>query len=82
MNINVKDPVDLQKNGTPKLDRILRKKEVKEITGCSSATLYRWARDPDNPFPNLITIGPRTSGWSEKSIAEWLEKVSVQGGSL
>lgn len=50
---------------------ILRKPCVLELTGLSSATLYRWMSQ--GLFPRPVRLGPNSVGWRESAIREWLE---------
>jgi prophage regulatory protein len=51
--------------------RILRVKEVAELVGVSTTTLWRWQRD--GLMPKRRQIGPNVTGWTEQEITEWLE---------
>lgn len=57
-----------------KTDRIVRKPEVVNIAGVSSATLWRWERD--GKFPKRISLGPNTAGWLESEINQWLKNLA------
>lgn len=56
---------------TTKLDRILRKPEVLEMAGFSSATLYRGIKSGD--FPKPIRVSKNCVGWLESVLRRWLE---------
>ena len=49
--------------------RMLRTKEVLELTGWSRATIWRKVRSGDFPAP--ITLGPNSIAWPEDVIASW-----------
>ena len=51
--------------------RILRLPEVKERTGLSRSTIYLYISK--GAFPASISLGPRTVGWIESEIEEWLQ---------
>jgi len=53
-----------------KLDRVLRIRQVCEITGLSRATLYR--RMLLGEFPERIPLGERSVGWLESEVRAWL----------
>ena len=52
--------------------KILRLKEVIQITGLSRSTIY--AEIAKGNFPRQIKLtGARSVGWHESSIAQWVE---------
>ena len=54
-------------------DRLLTKKEVREICGgISEATFWRWRRDPEVKFPDAISFGGKTF-WRQTAINAWFE---------
>jgi len=52
--------------------RLLRLKQVKEITLLSTATIYRLMKE--DKFPKQIKLSERTSRWSENEIIEFIIK--------
>ncbi len=54
-----------------KVDRIIRKAELLEITGLSSASLYRRMKEGDLPLP--VRLGPNSVGWRASEVQEWLD---------
>jgi prophage regulatory protein len=50
---------------------ILRRAEVKRLTGFSVSTLYRLAKSGD--FPKPVKIGARASGWLAGEVEAWIE---------
>jgi prophage regulatory protein len=54
-------------------DRILRPREVVEMTGKSLGTLYRDERD--GTFPQHRKIGKRAVGWLESEVEEWMKNI-------
>jgi prophage regulatory protein len=46
---------------------------VAEMLDSGKNTIIDWADDPDNPFPQRISIGPRTVGFVAAEIDAWLE---------
>lgn len=51
------------------VDRILRLREVRRVTGLSRSTIYnRLSRDS---FPKPIRLGPQSVGWRRSVIIDW-----------
>jgi len=50
--------------------RVIRKQELLQITGLSSATLWRLERAGD--FPRRLRLGPHAVGWLDEEIDEWM----------
>lgn len=58
--------------------RILRLKEVKEMTGLSRSTIY--AEIARGHFPRQIKLtGTRSVGWHESAVIHWIETREVGG---
>ena len=54
--------------------KILRCKDVSKKTGLPTSTIYAMVKEKLFPVP--IHLGPRTTGWIEDEVEEWLnEKV-------
>lgn len=52
--------------------KILRLREVKEMTGLSRSTIY--AEIAKGRFPKQIQLtGARSVGWHESAVAQWVE---------
>jgi prophage regulatory protein len=51
-------------------DRLLRRREVEELTGLSRSTIYDWIRT--GQFPRPVSLGPRTVRWSEREVERWI----------
>ena len=66
--------------GMPAGDRLLRLREVIEMTGLSSSTIYRLK--PKGEFPLAIKVGPRAVRWRLSEIIRWMESRPNAGGSL
>ena len=49
--------------------RMLRTKQVLELTGWSRATIWRKVKSGDFPAP--ITLGPNSIAWPEDAILSW-----------
>jgi len=56
-------------------DRILRAKEVKEITGLSRTTLWRLENKGD--FPRRVSLGVGSVGWHYSEVKDWLTNRQV-----
>lgn len=54
-----------------KPDRILRIKEVTEITGMSRTTI--WRREIEKDFPRRISLGKSSVGWKVSEIDSWIK---------
>jgi len=52
--------------------KLLRLKQVKEMTTLSQATIYRLAAK--GSFPKSITIGDRAAVWIEQEILDFLDE--------
>lgn len=50
-------------------DRFIRRRERREITGLSEATLYRL--ECQKKFPARIQLTPGRVGWSLQAVLEW-----------
>ena len=50
--------------------RILRQREVLQMTGLSRTTLWRLEKNGD--FPQRLKLGPRAVGWPASAVDEWL----------
>ena len=53
---------------TPK---ILNVKQLSEVTGLSSVTI--WRKEKKGEFPNRRQLGSRRVGWLTREIDDWLE---------
>ena len=55
---------------------ILRRPQVQLRTGLSRSTLYQYIKD--GAFPKSIALGPRSVGWLESDISDWIaERVTI-----
>lgn len=52
--------------------RILRRPEVINAVGLSTATIYRMMAE--SKFPKPVKLGARSVGWLESDIQAWLEQ--------
>ncbi len=59
---------------------ILRRPQVQQRTGLSRSTLYQYIKDGE--FPKSIALGPRSVGWLESDISDWIaERVKSSRGA-
>ncbi len=61
-------PLSSQPFNTP--DRIIRSKEVQEITGLSRTTIWRMERTGD--FPDRVGLGVGSVGWKLNEVNNWV----------
>ena len=57
------------------IEKLLTFKEVAAITGLHVSSLYRKSHDPEDPFPNYYTYGPRYARYKKSEIENWLNKL-------
>ena len=57
--------------------KILRLKEVNEVTGVCRATMYLMRKA--GKFPQPIHISPRSVGWLEEDINQWIAERKAAG---
>lgn len=53
--------------------RVLKLRQVLEITGLSRSTLYLYIKN--RQFPSPIKLGPKRVGWIEEEVNSWLGKL-------
>lgn len=53
------------------IDRLLRRRQVEEMTGLSRSSIYRLMRTQE--FPVAVKVGPAAVRWKESDITSWLE---------
>ena len=57
--------------------KLIKLKEVTEITTLSKATIYRLMSKGE--FPGAIPLGPRAVAWKQSDVIEWIDsKVSAR----
>ena len=56
----------------PKINRVLRLKQLLAITNLSPATIWRRVK-VDSNFPKPFSIGPNSTAWDEQEVSIWLE---------
>ena len=52
-------------------DRLLRRRQVEEITGLSRSSIYRLMQDGE--FPRPVKVSPAAVRWRETELTDWLE---------
>lgn len=75
-NIQVTAPVNnssnYQSNTSPPPDKIIRSKEVQELTGLSRTTIWRLERE--GKFPARVPLTASNVGWRLTDVQEWIRK--------
>jgi predicted DNA-binding transcriptional regulator AlpA len=60
--------------------RAIRLPRVREMTGASSSTVWRWAKN-DPEFPKPFRVGRALTCWDECEVLRWIEgKKAARGG--
>ncbi|MFK5949634.1 MAG: AlpA family phage regulatory protein [Methylococcales bacterium] len=62
-----------QTNTSPPLDKIIRSKEVQELTGLSRTTIWRLERE--DKFPARVPLTASNVGWRLTEVQEWIQKI-------
>ena len=61
-------------------DRLLRRRQVEEITGMSRSSIYRLMQDGE--FPRPVKVGPAAVRWKASDLTAWLESRPVARGEF
>ena len=61
-------------------DRLLRRRQVEEITGMGRSSIYRLMQEGE--FPRPVRIGPAAVRWKASDIAAWMESRPVARGEF
>ena len=61
-------------------DRLLRRRQVEEITGMSRSTIYKMMQNGE--FPRPVRIGPAAVRWRASDITAWVETRPVARGDF
>ena len=61
-------------------DRLLRRREVEEITGMGRSSIYRLMHD--GTFPRPVRVGPAAVRWRASDIDDWLATRPMAGGQF
>ena len=64
---NKTQPINIEK--TP--DRIIRAKEVQNLTGLSRTTL--WRLEQKDAFPKRVSLGGQSVGWKLSEVQGWID---------
>ena len=62
------------------LDRLLRRRQVEEVTGLTRSSIYRLMQD--GQFPRPVRVGPAAVRWKASDITVWLESRPVATGEF
>jgi len=60
--------------------KILRLPEVKKATGLSRSTVYQ--KMSEKTFPAQISLGPKSVGWVESDVQNWIQEKISQSQSV
>ncbi len=52
-------------------DRLIRRPDVENITGCQKSTIYQMIAD--GSFPKPIRLSARHVAWSETAVLQWVQ---------
>ena len=66
----ITDTQPVKINNKPGVDRIIRAKEVQEMTGLSRTTLWRFENKGD--FPRRVSLGASSVGWKLSEVQNWI----------
>lgn len=61
-------------------DRLLRRRQVEDITGLSRSSIYRLMRNEEFPLP--VKVGPAAVRWKASDILAWLESRPLATGEF
>ncbi len=61
-------------------DRLLRRRQVEEITGMSRSSIYKMMQDGE--FPRPVKIGLAAVRWRASDITAWVESRPVARGEF
>ena len=61
-------------------DKLLRRRQVEEITGVGHSSIYRLKRE--GKFPRPVRIGPAAVRWRASDITAWIESRPVAKGEF
>ena len=61
-------------------DRLLKRRQVEEITGLSRSSIYRLMTDDE--FPRPVKVGPAAVRWRVSELTSWLESRPVATGDF
>ncbi|MFL0789216.1 MAG: helix-turn-helix transcriptional regulator [Prochlorococcus sp.] len=55
------------------LPPLMRLPEIKQLTGLSKATIYRYM--DNGTFPRNVCLGERSVAWRGSDVSEWLNRL-------
>ncbi len=58
-------------------DRLLRRREVEEITGLRRSSIYKYMKE--GKFPQRVQVGRNAVRWRASDIAAWVESRPTAG---
>ena len=58
-------------------DRLLRRREVEEITSLGRSSIYKYMQE--GKFPQRVQVGPNAVRWKASDITAWLESRPTAG---
>ena len=61
-------------------DRLLRRRQVEDITGLSRSSIYRLMRNGEFPLP--VKVGPAAVRWRASEITIWVESRPLATGEF
>ncbi|MGW5110578.1 helix-turn-helix transcriptional regulator [Nocardia sp. NPDC004123] len=61
-------------------DRLLRAKQLEELTGIPAATWRWWAHIEAPDKPVSFKLGKRRRVWRESTVLAWIAEQEAQGG--
>lgn len=59
--------------------RLIRKKELLEVTGLSASTI--WRLEKAGNFPRRCKIGNYSVAWIEKEVSDWINNLAKSKGA-
>ena len=60
--------------------RLIRKPEVRRLTGYSDTTIWRLEQAEVDPFPQRVTLSPMAVAWFEDEVVLWIQSRVRQRG--
>ena len=58
-----------EKKSIPIAGRLIRLKEIKQLTGLSGSTIYKYVSE--DRFPKVVRLGERSVAWRGEDILAW-----------
>ena len=73
-------PIELHEKVMTMQDRLLRRRQVEDITGTSRSSIYKMMQNGE--FPSPVRIGPAAVRWRSSDIRAWVESRPVARGEF